>query len=246
MSVTSERYDVIVVGSGSAGATAAISAARAGARTLLVERMPFMGGTSTAVLDTFYAFWTPGREPRRVVAGLGWEVVERLRERGVAFDRPNTYGAGTGVTYDPEILKVVWETLAEEARVELLLHTWATGVTLDRWSRCGPAPLEQGRRGHGHGQRHRRRVGRRGRVRAGGSPTRRARHHTQPAVAVDSVPPRQRRRRAGRRSAQDGALVAHARSCVERRLPPPAPRRLLASHAAPRRCHDPHDAGAWH
>ena len=131
MSVTRERYDVIVVGSGSAGATAAISAARAGARTLLVERMPFMGGTSTAVLDTFYAFWTPGREPRRVVAGLGWEVVERLRERGVAFDRPNTYGAGTGVTYDPEILKVVWETLAEEARVELLLHTWATGVTLD-------------------------------------------------------------------------------------------------------------------
>jgi glycine/D-amino acid oxidase-like deaminating enzyme len=124
----SRAYDVIVVGSGSAGATAAISAARSGARTLLVERMPFLGGTSTAVLDTFYAFWTPGREPRRVVAGLGWEVVERLRDHGVAFDRPNTYGAGTGVTYDPEVLKVVWESMAEEAGVTVLLHTWATGV----------------------------------------------------------------------------------------------------------------------
>ena len=59
-----DRYDVVVVGSGSAGSSAAISAARQGARTLLVDRLGFMGGTSTAVLDTFYAFYTPGREPR--------------------------------------------------------------------------------------------------------------------------------------------------------------------------------------
>ena len=123
-----ERYDVIVVGSGSAGSAAAISAARLGARTLLMDRMPFMGGTSTAVLDTFYAFYTPGEAPRRVVGGLGWEVVERLTADGVAFERPNTYGAGTGVTYDQEVLKVLWERLADDAEVDLLLHTWATGV----------------------------------------------------------------------------------------------------------------------
>jgi glycine/D-amino acid oxidase-like deaminating enzyme len=127
MSLT-DRYDVVVVGSGSAGASAAISGARLGARTLLVDRLAFMGGTSTAVLDTFYAFYTPGSVARRVVGGLGWEVVERLTAEGVAFERPNTYGAGTGVTYDPETLKVVWEQLAEDAGVDLLLHTWATGV----------------------------------------------------------------------------------------------------------------------
>ncbi|MDQ3938352.1 MAG: FAD-dependent oxidoreductase, partial [Chloroflexota bacterium] len=123
-----DRYDVIVVGAGSAGSCAAISAARSGARTLLVDRLGFMGGTSTAVLDTFYAFYTPGEAPRRVVGGLGWEIVGALTAQGVAFERPNTYGAGTGVTYDQETLKLIWERLADESGVELLLHTWATGV----------------------------------------------------------------------------------------------------------------------
>ena len=66
-----ESYDVVVVGAGSAGSSAAISSARLGARTLLVDRLPFLGGTSTAVLDTFYAFYTPGEKPRRVVGGIG-------------------------------------------------------------------------------------------------------------------------------------------------------------------------------
>ena len=126
-----DRYDVVVVGAGSAGSAAAISAGRSGASVLLVDRLAFMGGTSTAVLDTFYAFYTPGDRPRRVVGGLGWEVARRLAEDGVAFERPNTYGAGTGVTYDAEALKVLWERLADEAGVDLLLHTWATGVRVD-------------------------------------------------------------------------------------------------------------------
>jgi hypothetical protein len=126
-----DRYDVVVVGAGSAGSAAAISAARVGASVLLVDRLAFMGGTSTAVLDTFYAFYTPGERPRRVVGGIGWEVARQLMADGVAFERPNTYGAGTGVTYDAEALKVLWERLAEDAGMDLLLHTWATGARVD-------------------------------------------------------------------------------------------------------------------
>ena len=155
-----ERFDVIVAGAGSAGSTAAISAARAGARTLLIDRLAFMGGTSTAVLDTFYAFYTPGDAPRRVVGGLGWEVASRLTRDGAAFERPNTYGAETGVTYDQEALKITWERLAGEAGVELMLFTWHRG-TGPRRSGRGGAHVEQGwralvRRG-GRGRRVRRR-----------------------------------------------------------------------------------------
>lgn len=123
--------DVIVVGGGSAGSVAAVAAARGGARTVLIERYGFLGGTSTQALDTFYGFYTPGTAPRKVVGGLPDEVVSRLKDFGAAFERPNTFGAGTGVTYDPEILKVVWERLALQAGVTLLLHTFCTDVIMD-------------------------------------------------------------------------------------------------------------------
>ena len=122
------KTDVLVVGSGSAGATAAITAAREGASVALVERYGFMGGTSTMVLDTFYGFYTPGDPPRKVVGGVPDLVVDALMERNVALIRPNTYGAGNGVTYDPEVLKIVWEQLAHEAGVKLLYHTLVVDV----------------------------------------------------------------------------------------------------------------------
>ena len=124
----SDSVDVLVVGAGSAGSTAAIAAARTGAQTLLVDRFGFLGGTSTAVLDTFYAFYTPGSQPQKVVSGIPDDVVGRLRERGMAFERPNTYGAGTGITYDPEALKRVWDEFVAEAGVRVLLHSFVFGV----------------------------------------------------------------------------------------------------------------------
>lgn len=113
--------DVVVVGAGSAGSVAAITAARAGARVLLVERHGFLGGTSTAVLDTFYGFYTPGSQARKVVGGVPDDVVAGLRRLGHVVERPNSFGAGTGVTYQPEHLKVVWDRLTAEAGVQVLL-----------------------------------------------------------------------------------------------------------------------------
>jgi hypothetical protein len=117
-------HDVVVVGSGSAGATAAVAAARNGARTLLLEKLPFLGGVSTAVLDTFYGFYTPGTLAGKVVGGLADEVVAGLRRLGPVVERPNTYGAGTGVTYLAEHLKVVWESLVTGAGAAVLLHAF--------------------------------------------------------------------------------------------------------------------------
>ena len=124
--------DVCVVGSGSAGSTAAIAAARGGASVVLVEKLPFLGGTSTAVLDTFYGFWTPGDRPRKVVGGIADEVVAALRDLGPVIDRPNTYGAGTGITYLAEHLKIIWERLATDAGVRILLHAMLQDAVVDR------------------------------------------------------------------------------------------------------------------
>jgi hypothetical protein len=124
------RFDVVVVGSGAAGSSAAIAAGRHGARTLLIEKLPFLGGNSTAVLDTFYGFYTPGDRPRKVVGGIGDDVISGLRRIGQVVERPNTYGAGTGITYLAEHLKVVWEQLVVEAGVQVLLHAFLQDVVV--------------------------------------------------------------------------------------------------------------------
>ncbi|HLI91749.1 MAG TPA: FAD-dependent oxidoreductase [Ktedonobacteraceae bacterium] len=126
-----DAADVVVVGSGSAGTVAAIASARAGADTLLIERYGFLGGTSTMVLDTFYGFYPPGDDNRRVVGGIPWEIVEKLVARDMMLQRPSSYGAGTAVTYDPETLKVIWEEMALEAGVRLRLHTFCTDVVME-------------------------------------------------------------------------------------------------------------------
>ena len=123
--------DVVVVGSGSAGSSAAVAAARTGASVVLVEKLGFLGGTSTAVLDTFYGFYTPGSDSRRVVGGISDDVIAGLRGLGRIVERPNTYGAGTGITYNAEHLKVVWERLAKLAGVHVLLHAFVQDVVRD-------------------------------------------------------------------------------------------------------------------
>jgi len=125
------QADVVVVGAGSAGCCAAIAAAQAGRSVILIERYGFAGGTSTQILDTFYGFFTPGDQPRKVVGGIPDQVVDALDKTGDIFLRPNTYGAGTGVTYNPQRLKHVWDTLLQGAGVKMLLHATLCGVEHD-------------------------------------------------------------------------------------------------------------------
>ncbi len=78
---TSNAYDVIVLGGGTAGVVAAIQAGRAGAKSLLVEKTGMLGGTMTVGRvnnpGLFFA------STRQVIAGIGWEMVMRcLAEAG--------------------------------------------------------------------------------------------------------------------------------------------------------------------
>jgi glycine/D-amino acid oxidase-like deaminating enzyme len=125
-----DSVDVLVAGGGSAGCVAAIAAARLGARVLLVERHGSLGGIGTGVLDTFYGFYTPGPNVR-VVGGIAYEVVEALTARDAAFVRPNTYGAGGGVTYSPEVLTMLWDELVTGSGADVLFHATVLDAVMD-------------------------------------------------------------------------------------------------------------------
>ncbi len=74
------HYDVVVVGAGIAGVSAAIAAARAGASTLLVERYGFVGGMSTAgMVSPFMKYWIHHADGSAVplVGGIFEEINRR-------------------------------------------------------------------------------------------------------------------------------------------------------------------------
>lgn len=123
--------DVAVLGSGAAGCTAAIAAARAGASTLLIEKSACLGGTSTALFDTFHGFYAPGKDARKVVGGIADEVVDGLATLGsVVITRAAPSGAEIGVTYHPEHLKLVWERLVSSSGAEVVLNCFAQDAAM--------------------------------------------------------------------------------------------------------------------
>ena len=79
--------DVLVAGGGTAGVLAAISAARNGAKTILVERHSFLGGTMLNGAGPLHSFFNlykafPGAEKIQVVRGISSEIIDRMVECG--------------------------------------------------------------------------------------------------------------------------------------------------------------------
>lgn len=126
--VTGE-YDVIVAGGGASGLIAAVSAARAGARTLLVERSGCLGGTGTQSMVAQWIGFYNGEV--RVVGGLPLELTRRVKDAG-GSDGFGTYvfaeaSAAAMVlhhfSFNPEVVKFVADEFALEAGVDVMLHT---------------------------------------------------------------------------------------------------------------------------
>ena len=71
--------DVCVVGSGAAGSSAAIEAARLGQRVVLLDGAPAVGGQATgAIIDTFCGFYSNGPQPELLTYGIAEEIVRDL------------------------------------------------------------------------------------------------------------------------------------------------------------------------
>ena len=90
------KADVLIVGGGAAGLAAAYSAAKAGARVLLVEKYGFCGGAAVAglsgtVCGLFAATDNRAAAPEKVVFGFADRFIDVMRARGGVTD-PIRYG----------------------------------------------------------------------------------------------------------------------------------------------------------
>ncbi len=142
----SADVDVLVAGGGAAGVAAAISAARSGARVLLVEKMGFLGGSATAAQVP--AFCPFSDRQKAVVRGIGWEVLtEMLRRTNRPVPDPGDPKKARmdWVPIDVEVLKCLYDDLCEAAGVDVLFHTFIPEVVTDS---CSPSP-RIGRGGQG-------------------------------------------------------------------------------------------------
>ncbi|MFO8078983.1 MAG: FAD-dependent oxidoreductase [Armatimonadota bacterium] len=116
------EVDVLVCGGGPAGTAAAIAAARAGARTMLLERYGCLGGLATGGLVIVLPPLVRGEH--QVIAGIGQETLERLLETGEAEYRSERGSS----RFDPEGLKRLSDEMCLDAGVLLRLHSWVVGV----------------------------------------------------------------------------------------------------------------------
>ena len=125
--------DVLVVGGGTAGVIAALAAAETGARTVLLEKNGFLGGTllhGAICLHSFFNLFRPfpDRPKVQLVRGIPERVVQAMVEAGgcpghldveVGYDYDSV-----ATTFDPEIFKKVAFDLVKKAGIRLLLHTF--------------------------------------------------------------------------------------------------------------------------
>ena len=128
-----QDYDVIVIGGGTGGAIAAISAGRQGLKTLLVERYGFLGGAATGGglcnMSSFYF------QDEQVIKGLPYEFMSRLALMGAATPQMRSIcSRGMGYYcgyYNREVYKWLLLKMAREADVDVLLHTYFEDTITD-------------------------------------------------------------------------------------------------------------------
>ena len=125
-----DEVDVLVVGGGLAGVSAAVAAARTGARTLLIERNGFPGGVATAGMccSVFNCFYNASHE--LLVKGNALEFVEALarnKRSGPAWQRHRGH-----IIFDVERAKLILTGLLEDAGARYLFDTVSSDVLMSR------------------------------------------------------------------------------------------------------------------
>ena len=125
------EYDVVVAGGGTSGVTAAICAAREGAKTLLIERLGALGGQMNVSGPPGFAYaWMFNPRYEQIIAGFMEETHARLLKDGHALphSKPD-FRAGYSFSYvDPDWWGLLMFEMMQENGVELLLHSLVVDV----------------------------------------------------------------------------------------------------------------------
>jgi len=126
------EYEVAVLGGGPAGIAAAVAAARAGRRTLLIERYGFLGGMGTAAGVTNFCGLHANvhGEMRRVVQGVATELLARIDRLG-GLNAPHLIlGKILAQAYDTAAYKIAADDLLAAHNVNVLFHALGAGVAM--------------------------------------------------------------------------------------------------------------------
>jgi hypothetical protein len=126
------EYEVAVLGGGPSGIAAAVAAARAGRRTLLIERYGFLGGMGTAAGVTNFCGLHANvhGEMRRVVQGVASDLLARIDRLG-GLNAPHLIlGKILAQAYDTAAYKIAADDLLGSHKVDILFHALGTGVVM--------------------------------------------------------------------------------------------------------------------
>ncbi len=123
--------DVLVVGSGPGGLAAALAAARAGARTALIDRNGCFGGNITQVGVEGLAWYR--HEHTVDCEGIGIEFETRATAMGAAMPEPQSLSHAL----DAEMFKWVADVLVDEAGIRPLLHRLCVTPIMENGLICG-------------------------------------------------------------------------------------------------------------
>ena len=126
-----QHFDLIVVGGGQAGCSAALAAARQGLSVLLAEASGALGGAAVNCLVNpymrYYTSVTDEKGTRRLDLSAGI-----FREMHEALEADEIYGySGKGMHFHEETMKVLLDRKMQQAGVTVLLHATLCGVERD-------------------------------------------------------------------------------------------------------------------
>jgi len=117
-----ENVDTVVVGGGPAGIGAALSAARNGAETLIVEHFGCLGGIATSGVHTHLNQMNSEGVDDIIVGGIPLELCRRVENKGIGKFKNGM------LDFELEGMKRELDNMMEEAKVKILYHTPAVDV----------------------------------------------------------------------------------------------------------------------